>query len=363
MKIINYILLATIALFAMASCESDIDKMAVDSPDTATASVLTAEGLTTVEPSFENLTEFATIFNWTRTLMGSPEIPVTYTLVVDTTDRFETPLIESVGTNLLSKSFTNTALNDWGIKFSVDPTDPKPIDLFVKIAGSVLSQNSTPVVAPDSIYSNFLTINVTPFLAEPAVIYIAGNYMINDDDSAPNSWSPATSPKLYSELRNNIYVGYVYLNTEFKVCPLPEWKDDMGGANGELGGGDNIKTTPGLYWMEVDLNKKTYKTTLVEIGVIGSAIYGNWDKDLAMTYDLKKNVLSATGTFSKGEFKFRQDADWAVQFGLGSDGKLTSKMSADTPDPSNIALEEAGGYTITLDLWNYLEPTYSVKAN
>ena len=357
MKIINYILLATIALFAMASCESDIDKMTVDSPDTATASVLTAEGVTVVEPSFENLKEFATIFNWTRTLMGSPEIPVIYTLVVDTTDRFETPLIESVGTNLLSKSFTNTALNDWGLRFSVDPANPKPVDLFVKIAGSVLSQNSAPVVAPDSIYSNFLTINVTPFLAEPAVVYIAGDFDVN-------GWSPENSAKLYSETRNNIYVGYVYLNTLFKVCPKPSWDGALGGGkNGDLAPGDDIASTPGFYWMEVDLNKNTYKATLVEISIVGS-IYGSWDKDLVMTYNPKTNLLSATETFTKGDFKFRQDKDWNVaQFGLGTDGKLASKIFDTDANVSDIPLDQSGNLTITLNLWNYLDPTYSVKAN
>lgn len=362
MKIINYILFATVVLFSLVSCESDIDKIEVDSPTNAKASVLTSEGETAIVPTDKNLTQFATIFNWTRTLLGSPEIPVTYTLLVDTIDTFESAVSVSVGTNLLSKSFTYSDVNDWGIKFLEDPTNPKELDLFVKIAGSVLSQNSTPVVAPDSVYSNYLAISVTPFLSAPAVIYIAGDYMLNDKDKAPNNWTPDKSPKLYSATRNDIYVGYVYLNTEFKVCPKPAWDGDMGGSDGKLSGGDNIRTTPGFYWMEVDLNKKTYKTTPVSIGIIGSAVYGNWDKDLALTYDTKNNVLSVTDTFTKGEFKFRQDGAWGTQFGLDVEGNLIGKMSEADSDPSNIPLDVSGEYTITLNLWNYLEPSYSIKA-
>lgn len=359
-KIFNYILLLTVISLMTISCSSNIDNIIVDSPEIAKASVLTSEGELVVVPTDENLNEFSTIFNWTRTLLGNTEIPVTYTLLVDVEDTFSNPISISIGTNSLSEAFKYSDINDWGLKFSSDPTNPESLNLFVKIAASVLTQNSGLVVPTDSVYSNYLAINVTPFLSEPSVIYIAGSYDVN-------AWTPADSPKLYSEKRNNIYEGYIYLPDNFKVCPKPEWSGDMGGkanADGKSGvieGSDNIQATPGFYWMVVDLNTKTYKVTPTTLSIIGT-INGNWDTDTELIYNTKKNVLSVTGQFKAGEFKFRQDKAWTPQFGLNEDGELIGKMEDSQPDPSNIKVSSAGNYTISLDLWDYMNPSYSITA-
>lgn len=347
-QIYNYIALIALTLSFFTSCNTGMDNIVVDSPTEATASVLTAEGDVVIVPNDNNLNQISTIFNWTRTLLGDPVIPVTYTVLVDTTDQFQTARKISVGTNNISKGFFYKDINDWGLGFTKDASNPKPIDLFVKIAGSVYTQNTQLVVPTDTVYSNYLTLNVTPFLSEPAVIYLPGDY-------AENSWSPEKSPMLYSETRNNVYLGYVYLNKEFKITPAPNWDNSYGGANGVLEGSDNIKTTPGFYWMEADLNKMTYKLTPTVFSVIGS-IKGDWGTDFVMAYDTKKNALSVTETFSTGEFKFRKDKKWDFAYGIGTDGNLTSENGG------NIPLDLSGKVTITLNLWNYLEPTYSVAA-
>lgn len=346
-KILNYIFLIA-GVLAMSSCESDLDNIFVDSPAVAKESVLTSEGQTNILASDENLNQYATIFNWTRTLMGNTEIPVTYTLQVDTTDNFQNPHLISVGTNNLSKAFTYSEINQWGLDFATDSTGTEPLSLFVRVAGSVLTQNNDLVIPTDSVYSNFLALSVTPYFSAPATIYVATD--LSGDFST-------NSPKLYSEKRDGIYLGYVYLNAEFKIAPSGSWNGALGGGDGKLEGDNPIASTPGFYWMQVDLNTNTYKITSVSFGIIGS-INGNWDVDSPMTYDVQKNVLSITADFNAGEFKFRRDGSWDIGLGLNADGELVQDGGA-----SNIPLSPTGNYTITLNLWDYLNPSYTITLN
>lgn len=347
-RLYNYIVLATLSILSFTSCESDIEKIRLDNPINATASTLTSEGIKNAVPTNDNLKDFAVVYNWTRTLMGDLSIPVTYTILVDTTDQFTNPHEVDLGTNNLSRTVTYENLNDWALKFTGDFNNIRPLNLFVKIAGSVLTQNSDLVVPTDKVYSNYLTINVTPFVSGPAIIYLPGDYVVN-------GWTPAESPKLYSEKRDDVYSGYVYFNTQFKVTLQPNWDGgEFGGSSGTLvSKGDNIITTPGFYWVEVNMNDKTYTLTSTQIGIIGS-IKGNWEQDLPMTYDPEKNILTITDTFAKGVFKFRRNANWDVNYGLGNDGSLV--LGGD-----DIPLDISGKVTITLNLWDYLNPSFTVS--
>jgi hypothetical protein len=62
-----------------------------------------------------------------------------------------------------------------------------------------------------------------------------------------------------------------------------------------------------------------------------------------MTWDAANGVFKATIDLVAGEMKFRANDDWGVNFG--------GDLNALTQDGANIAIAEAGNYTITLNPW------------
>lgn len=349
MKKYFYYILPIISLF-IASCDSTIDEIHVDSPSEATASTLELEGQSNVVPTDSNLTQQAIALKWTESSFGNETIPITYTLEVDTNNNFSNSKKIALGTKILSKSATYKEVNDWGLLFTKDVDNIEPLDLFVRVAASVYTLSTSPIAPPDSVYSNSITLNVTPFLNEPAIVYVPGDYLVN-------SWNPQNSPVLYSEMRNGIYEGYIYLDSLFKITPEPNWNLAYGdaGAGKVSSSGGNITSTPGFYWMEFNLNDLSYKLTPITFSVIGS-IKGDWGVEYPLTYDQTNNVLSITDNFSSGEFKFKRNGDWF--FGVDAQGNLVPNS---TNGVQNIPMSLSGNVTITLDLWNYLEPKYNIQ--
>ncbi len=91
-----------------------------------------------------------------------------------------------------------------------------------------------------------------------------------------------------------------------------------------------FNSNSGAYYFDVDS----------DIGIIGDATPGGWDKGTLMDYDAETQKWSVTVTLGDGEMKFRWDAAWTINFG-GSLGALTQ-------DGGNIKVS-AGTYTIVLD--------------
>lgn len=89
-------------------------------------------------------------------------------------------------------------------------------------------------------------------------------------------------------------------------------------------------------------------------GIIGSATPTGWDSDTNLNYDLTTKKYSITMNMVVGEFKFRLDDGWGVNF--GDDGNnLTLESSG-----ANIPITVAGGYTIVVD---FTAKTYTIKKN
>lgn len=83
-------------------------------------------------------------------------------------------------------------------------------------------------------------------------------------------------------------------------------------------------------------------------GIIGSALTGSdddgWNADVDMTYDESTGKWSITIDLFVGTIKFRANDSWTLNLGDdNSDGSLNQ-------DGANIAVTEAGNYTITLDV-------------
>lgn len=89
-------------------------------------------------------------------------------------------------------------------------------------------------------------------------------------------------------------------------------------------------------------------------GIIGSATPTGWGSDTNLDYDLATKKYSTTMNMVVGEFKFRLDDAWTLNY--GDDGNnLTLEAGG-----SNIPITVAGSYTIVAD---FTAKTYTIKKN
>ena len=172
-------------------------------------------------------------------------------------------------------------------------------------------------------------------------IYVPGNHQ---------GWNPSTAAALQSPAYDGVYVGYTYLNGNFKFTKERNWnaeynfndfakKDDIFFNND----GSNINITEeGFY--RVTANVATSELTAVKTswGIIGPAQAGGWGEDTDMTWNAEDESWTATIELAADEFKFRANDDWGINVG-GSFDDLTQ-------DGGNLKVTEAGTYEVKLFL-------------
>ena len=163
------------------------------------------------------------------------------------------------------------------------------------------------------------------------------------------------------------YSAVIYLNGEFKFKPNKDnwdgdWEKVSGDATGgtlTTEGGPNIDgVDAGFYFIQVDLKEMTYKLTPVtSISIIGS-VRGAWDTDVDMTYNEIMKCWEARETLNAGEFKFRLNHDWAVNWGgtfddlvqdganlqLAADGAYVIRLFLSDETPARCTVKEDNGY-------------------
>jgi hypothetical protein len=167
-----------------------------------------------------------------------------------------------------------------------------------------------------------------------------------------NNWGSDAQP-LYCADGNGTYKGFFYAQDAdwsggkgaFKFQKeFNNWDVNYGFGSGDdasgtlAEGGDNIMVTPGFYLAEVDLAAMTYKLTPVAIGIIGPAQAGGWDTDTDMAYNPETRAWEATIALTAGEFKFRANDGWDINWG-GSLDNLTQ-------NGANLSIDADGTYFI-----------------
>lgn len=164
-------------------------------------------------------------------------------------------------------------------------------------------------------------------------------------DATPLEWNDET-PLTYDP-DSQTWRGTVHFtNKQFKFRANHNWDFNYGKKPEETylsAGGDNIAVdVEADYDITLDLSKpNAYTYTANRWGLIGDATPGKWDDDTNMTWDAVNKVFTATLDLTAGELKFRANDGWDVNYG-GSLGALT-------PGGDNIAISEAGNYTVTLN--------------
>ncbi|MEO0731984.1 MAG: SusE domain-containing protein [Bacteroidota bacterium] len=327
-----------LCLLAFTACEEETfdpvlrlgDAASMTAPGAGSAFII-AEG-----------TDAATLttFSWTAADFGVAT-GVNYSLEADLAgNNFAEPESLAPSLNTTEVAVTNGTVNNFLIGRGIAGGEAQDIEVRVKaVVGREADGN---VLTSDPI-----TLNVTPFEAEVVYpqLWVPGNYQ---------GWDPGSAPGVFSVEDNGAYEGFVYFgedNTEFKMTDAPNWDNGIygtdGGSDAALASpGDNIVLPglAGLYQVQADVNDLTYSLVATNWGLIGDATPGGWDADTDMVYDAATGLLTLTVELTAGAIKFRANDDWGINLGdTGADGKL--EYNGD-----DIAVAEAGNYTVTLDL-------------
>lgn len=357
MKRIFNIVMVVLLGFIAASCEQPAFNP-VYNPADAVAPVLSE---IQAEYTLEDGGAFDT-FTFSKAEFGIP-VAVKYTVYVALagTDFAKSKTLETVTSNTngitVSANKLNTALISLGAVGNV------AADVEFKIIAQWMGESNAVGI---DLTSNVITSTVTPFVQEKeyAKVWVLGGY---------NGWSHAKAQYLYSYREDDInYEGIVdfgenstdpasdHATQGFKITGTDNWNtadlnwgmtaDDPSAENaatlqlirGDVGQNITKYKTYRYYRFAINTNTLvlTMKQAFNKIGVIGD--FNTWGGDVDMTWNPYYSRFYADVEFAAdGGFKFRTDADWAVNYGdNGADGALD--MGGD-----NIAVT-AGKYRVYL---------------
>ena len=349
MKKLSLLSILLVGLLIFSSCDKEELGPVANTSEPGTPAVTSpssGESFTLTEGEADSV---LTTIEWSKPDFGFPSAP-TYSIEFTETgsDGFvEFARTQSTSYEVITKDINNALISEefvTGQEHSID----------LRIVASL------PDESVGAAHSEPVTISITPYFAEVTYpeIYVPGGYQSASNEGG--DWDPGTAPALYSVNDDDTYEGYVYManaDNQFKFTPERNWDNDWGdtGADGTLEpGGDNIALSDaGYYKMNVDLNEMTYDTLKTTWGVVGDAT-GSWDADQDMTYDPQEKVWTITLDLSAGEMKFRANDAWNLDYGDDEgDGRLEQ-------GGGNIAVDQAGNYTVILDL---SEAPYTYELN
>jgi hypothetical protein len=352
---LNKIMLIGVAVITFSSCKKDEVRTVLT---VGTAPTLTATPTTLVLLQ-ANANNNAVKFTYTSATFGF-DAAVTYVLqIAKGGTSFASASTTEVGlsnTSPLEKSFKVVEFNRELLKI---------INYGVATAVEVRVKATVAAAAPPS-YSNVVTMTVTAYrdiikYAYPSALNIAGNYQ---------GWDPGTAPQIVKQNNGgyNGFEGYIVFNDpspQFKMVKGDNWgAGDYGSAGGSaLGNGGPNLTLPsggagltGYYRVRASEATLTWSYTKINTwGIIGA--FNGWSVNVPMTFNASTGVWSITRDMPAGEFKFRANDDWGINFGdNGADFKPEY-------DGANINISAAGNYTISLDLSVGGNYAYSLKKN
>ncbi len=343
-KWLNILLVTGVASSIFISCKKDEVKAFVKI--VAAATVSANPNSLVLDSSAANRNNTAITFNWTAADFGY-QAAVTYTLqIAKNGTNFANPREFSFN-GVFTTKFSHVDFNQQALLAGLPPG-----------SAGILQARVRAVVSPrvDTVYSSVIQITVTPYLvliSYPS-LWVPGDYQ---------GWNPAAAPKISSKFSNGQYEGFVNIpggTLQFKFTSNPDWgHTNYGYASGVINGNSvtgNLSTsgaagnlfvpTTGFFRMRANTNALTWEVLKTTWAIIGSAptLSNNWSNDVPMTYSPVTNLWTVTTSFVVGEFKFRANSDWGVNFG-DNGGTLILDYNA-----ANIPIGTAGSHTITLDL-------------
>jgi len=343
--------LALSAALFMGSC-TEKDKEPILTPGNPPLIVSPATGTSFIlTPA--TASDIFKIFEWTAADYGF-EAGVNYTLEMDKAGNNFAGAVTVGSINKLSLgTITNEKIN------TILLTKDLPGDEFSNVEFRVVARLGSDPTLP-VLTSPTVTLQIRPYVVN--IVYpqlqVPGSYQ------TPGAWDPTNNNTvIFSAKSDDRYEGYIYYginDAKYKFTKGPSWDNNFGdnGNDGTLesGGSDIPLTESGVYKLNVDLNGLTHTHVKTDWGLIGSATPNGWDSDQNMTYDPATNKWSITLNLVAGEIKFRANDDWGINLG---DTGANKKMEY---GGDNIAVAEAGNYTIELNLGVAIY-TYKITKN
>ena len=186
-------------------------------------------------------------------------------------------------------------------------------------------------------------------------IYVPGNAQKYNTSAAgmPEwGWTPELAPALRSANFDGVYVGYAYMDGEFKFTKERNWNAEYNYDSfskydpiftGTPGTGGNINCTEaGYYRLVADVAAGSLTATKLTWGLVGPATPGGWDAGAytVMNYNMADDCWEITTTLAADEFKFTTNGSWDINLG-GDVANLEE-------NGGNLRISEAGTYTIKL---------------
>ena len=199
-----------------------------------------------------------------------------------------------------------------------------------------------------------MTYEITP-LNFGEFIYVPGNAQKYNTSAAgmPEwGWTPELAPALRSPNFDGVYVGYAYMDGEFKFTKERNWNAEYNYDSfmnygpmftGQSGTGGNINCTePGYYRLVADVANGSLTATKVTWGLVGPATPAGWDAGsyVVMNYNMADDCWEITTDLKADEFKFTTNGTWDIN--LGGDAANLEEGAG------NLRISEAGKYTIKL---------------
>lgn len=278
---------------------------------------------------------------------------VTNTLQIDVpSDNWANPYTLTMGPDVFTQAYNtndfNTALLKAGAKGN--------------ITGTVNVRMKSAISATLFVYSNVLTLTVTPFNLK-SWVYVPGAY---------EGWANPgpQEDSLYSATGNGIYVGIINFtagNNQFLVTPKKTWDNkyatnDAASTSGTssnysvtYNGPNNFyaPATPGYYLVTLNTNNNTLSIVPANFySIIGDAAQG-WGTDVAMKYvnDGNSNWVATPALVSSGQFKIRQNNDWTYSWGIPKSGSAGFGVANTLNNTSNdnISVAVNGNYLVTFN--------------
>ncbi|MDI1257530.1 MAG: SusE domain-containing protein [Flavobacterium sp.] len=348
-KIVKCIL--AITLFAgFASCEDEQD-LVYSSPEGSfdILSPVSGEGIVL---SPDTPTNPGLSLTWSAMNYGA-DTQVTYDVQVDKSgDDFDTPITLTSTTNTYA-SVTSDALNGATAAAGLAPFSQGGLEVRVRATvGTTGSQES---------FSTVITYLVTPYSTDLPKLAVPGNHQ---------GWNPPTAPTIASSAFGETdYEGFLWLDGGFKFLSpdaagnfnwgTTDWGDDgtFSGVMADGGGETDAQAAAGYYRVRANTTTLLYTVEPMSWGIVGAATPGGWGGSTPLTYNATNKTWEGDMTLTAGEFKFRANDAWTVNFGGDPDGD--GSMNYDGPN----LVAEGGNFHVVLDLSNPRKYTYSLNAN
>ncbi|WP_053991047.1 SusE domain-containing protein [Mangrovimonas sp. TPBH4] len=349
-QLINYCLIVATMFFV--ACSNDDGHGDFQISEGTFGDILTPnDGQSYTLNPFENQTNTAITITWESADYGVPtQISYIVEAAQSGTDFEEPVVIGTTSSNVLSLDIAT--FNGYAVGAGLLPFTEGTLDIRVK--STIGNQSDMPL------YSNAITVSVTPFTTALPKLAVPGNHQ---------GWDPPTAPLLASSAFGETdYEGYVWLDGGYKFLAPDaagafqwgntDWGDD-GSFTGILVADDetDCTATAGYYFVEANTGELTYATTATNWGIIGEATPTGWDSDTDLVYNSSTRTLEIDIDLEPGPFKFRANNEWSIELGsFNDDGFLQAGGDLTFDGP-------AGNYHVVLDLSNPREYTYSLIQN